>query len=183
MAKFVVAALAVFSFGAVAPLAPAGAQPLQTAAEKATTEASFSAATKMFVLEAANDALLGIETGKIALAVGDERIKAFVERLIAAHTRMAKELEGIVNGKVAFTVPSSLDDAHQDKLDRIKGLTGPEFAKAYLTLQVSVLQETVARLEHYRRDGDNAELKAFAEKHLTPLREHQQTAQKLLDEK
>lgn len=180
MTKIALVALVALSLPAAALVAPAGAQqgPLRTAAET-----SFSSATKIFVLEAASDDLLAIETGKLAVAADEGRIKVFARKMIADRTRMMKELEEIVNGKVAFSVPSSLDEVQAGRVDKLKGLTRAEFAKAYLSLQVSINQEAVARFERYRQDGDNAELKGLANRHLLQLREDGQMAQKLLDEK
>ena len=131
-----------------------------------------------FVKQAAVSDIFEIETSKLASERADTSSKTFAARMIKDHTGTSSELKSIA-GKAKFDVPAALDDAHQSKLNKLKGLQGADFDKEYDSMQVDAHKDAVDLFERYSKGGDNAELKAFASKHLPHLREHLTMAQKL----
>jgi len=100
--------------------------------------------------------------------------------MITDHTKTSTELKGLVSGgKVKADVPAALDDAHQKKLDKLKGLNGDDFAKQYNSDQVSAHKDAVNLFERYSKGGENADLKAWAGKTLPALQAHLKMAQNL----
>ena len=137
--------------------------------------------TQDFVTIAAQSDMLEIESSKLALQKADNnKTKQFAEKMIKDHTETSAELKSLVsNGKVQADAPSSLDKAHQEKLDKLTKLDGKDFTKEYDDMQVSAHKDAVSLFERYGKDGDNADLKAFAGKTLPHLQEHLKMAQEL----
>ena len=100
--------------------------------------------------------------------------------MIKDHTETSTELKGLVAaGKVQVNLPSAMDKAHKDKLDKLAKLSGKDFTKEYNDLQLAAHKDAVALFERYGKAGDNAALKAFATKHLPHLQQHLLMAQEL----
>jgi putative membrane protein len=139
-----------------------------------------SPSTQDFVTEAANSDLLEIESSNLVAAKADAKDKAFADQMIKDHTATSAELKGLVSrGKVQVNLPSVMDKAHGAKLDKLNGLNGADFTKAYEDMQVSAHKDAVSLFERYAKGGDNADLKAFAAKTLPHLRDHLKMAQDL----
>jgi putative membrane protein len=54
------------------------------------------------------------------------------------------ELKTTVAGNSALQIPTALDSPHQSKLDKLKGLSGADFAKQYRSVQVSAHKSAVS---------------------------------------
>jgi putative membrane protein len=139
-----------------------------------------SPSTQDFVTEAANSDMLEIESSKLVAAKADAKDKAFADQMIKDHTATSAELKGLVSsGKVQVNLPSVMDKAHGAKLDKLNGLSGADFVKAYEDMQVSAHKDAVSLFERYGKSGDNVDLKAFAAKTLPHLRDHLKMAEDL----
>lgn len=138
--------------------------------------------TQDFVTLAAQSDMLEIESSKLALTKSDsDKTKAFAHKMIKDHTETSKELKTLMSGgKVQADAPAALDKAHRDKLDKLaKQHDGKDFTKEYNDIQVSAHKDAVSMFERYGKEGDNADLKAFANKYLPHLQEHLKMAQDL----
>jgi putative membrane protein len=137
--------------------------------------------TQDFVTEAAQSDMLEIESSKLALTKTDSsQTKAFAERMVKDHTETSTELKGLVEGgKLEASLPSTLDKAHTDKLDKLAKLSGKDFTKEYNELQLAAHKDAVSLFERYGKSGENADLKGFASKHLPHLQQHLLMAQDL----
>jgi putative membrane protein len=156
----------------------------QSIPEKAGVNQALGVAPKTqdFVTLAAQSDMLEIESSKLALTKSDSaKTKAFADKMIKDHTETSKELKALVSGgKVKADAPAALDKAHIDKLDKLaKQHDGKDFTKDYNSMQVSAHKDAVSMFERYGKEGDNADLKAFANKHLPHLQEHLKMAQDL----
>jgi putative membrane protein len=139
-----------------------------------------SPSTQDFVTQAAISDLFEVESSKLAQQNADQKSKQFAAKMIKDHTATTNELKSLVRGgKVEATLPTEMDSSHKSKLDKLKGLKGAEFDKEYDDMQVSGHKDAVSLFERYSKGGDNAELKAFASKHLPHLREHLKMAEDL----
>jgi putative membrane protein len=164
----------------IAATAPALAQSLP---EKTGVNQALGVAprTDDFVTIAAQSDMLEIETSKLALQKADsDKTKKFAEHMIKDHTETSTELKGLVSGgKVQAEAPATLDKSHQAKLDKLAKLQGKEFTEHYNDLQLSAHKDAVSLFDRYSKEGDNADLKAFAAKHLTALKQHLEMAKEL----
>lgn len=154
----------------------------QSVGEKTGVNSTLGIAPKTqdFVTEAAQSDMLEIETSKLAQANGNASIKAFAAQMVTDHTKTSAELKAAVaDNKIAVTLPSALDKAHQDKLDKLRKLQGADFVKEYKSMQVSAHKDAVSLFERYSKGGENPTLKAWAGKTLPALQHHLQMAQDL----
>jgi len=140
-----------------------------------------SPSTQDFVTEAAQGDMPEIETGKLAQQqASDPSVKQFGGQLVNDHQQTTNDLKALVSGgKVRANLPTAMDSTHQGKLDKLKGLSGADFDKAFDDLQTSVHKDATSLFERYSKGGENADLKAFAAKYLPTLQHHLQTAEDL----
>ncbi|MFI5029095.1 MAG: DUF4142 domain-containing protein [Reyranellales bacterium] len=174
---------ALFASAALVAMAAAAPSFAQSIPEKTGVNSALSIAPKTqdFVTLAAQSDMLEIASSKLALQKSDSgKTKTFAQKMIDDHTATSTELKGLVSsGKVTVTAPSTLDKAHQEKLDKLAKLQGKDFTKQYDDMQVSAHKNAVSLFERYGKDGDNPDLKAFAGKTLPKLQEHLKMAQDL----
>jgi len=139
-----------------------------------------SPSTQDFVTKAAIGDMFEIETSKLAQERADPASKTFAARMIKDHTETSDELKALVaSGKVKSSLPGALDRSHQNKLDKLKGLNSAQFDRQYDDMQRAAHKDAVSMFDRYAKRGDNADLKAFAAKHLPHLQEHRQMAEDL----
>jgi putative membrane protein len=136
--------------------------------------------TEDFVTQAAVSDMFEIESSKLAQQKADAESKKFAAKMVTDHTKTSTELKALVQGgKVKATLPKEMDSAHKSKLDKLKGLSGADFDKEYDEMQRAAHKDAVSLFERYAKSGENAELKAFAAKHLPHLQEHLKLAEGL----
>jgi putative membrane protein len=133
-----------------------------------------------FVREVAISDMFEIASNKLGEEKGNAADKTFATMMVTDHTKTSTELKAMVSGgKVKADVPTSLDSAHQSKLDKLKGYSGDDFRKNFASMQVDAHKDAVSLFERYVKGGDNAELKDWAGKTLPTLQHHLDMAQKL----
>ena len=133
-----------------------------------------SVATPDFVLKASVGNTFEIEESKLAVQhATDARLKRFAEKMIADHEDAEKKLRSAA-GKAGDKTEMTLDQPHQAMLDNLKTFSGTDFDKIYIADQIAGHDETVNLLSDYKRNGDNKDLKAWADKALPIVKEHRE---------
>jgi putative membrane protein len=137
--------------------------------------------TTDFVQKAAMSDMYEIEAGKIASQKGQTApVKGFGEMMVTAHSKTTEELKGIVaSEKIQVDLPAKLDSKHQKLIDDLNAASNADFDKTYAKQQVDGHQEAVNLFDSYAKKGDNAALKAFAQKTLPVIQQHLDEAKKL----
>ncbi|WP_456686726.1 DUF4142 domain-containing protein [Bradyrhizobium sp. P5_C11_2] len=139
-----------------------------------------SPTTQDFITEAAISDMFEIQSSKLAQEKKDTKADDFAKKMIADHTTSTDAIKSMVQGgKVKADVPASLDRKHQSMIDKLKDLNGDDFEKQYRSDQISGHKNTVDLYKRYAKGGDNADLKAFAEKTLPIVEHHQKMAEEL----
>ncbi|GAB1584060.1 DUF4142 domain-containing protein [Phyllobacterium phragmitis] len=154
----------------------------QSAAEKTGVNslAGIPPKTEDFVTEAASSDMFEIESSKLAAERTDDATKAFARQMIQDHQKTTTELKQLVDsGKVKATVPTAMTSDHQEMLDELKGLEGEAFTEQYRSDQVDAHEDAVDLFQRYAKEGDNADLKAWAAKTVPALEHHLQMARDL----
>jgi putative membrane protein len=154
----------------------------QSIAEKSGVNSTLgiTPTTQDFATMAANSDLLEIQSSQLVATKSDDKDKAFADHMIKDHTETANKMKALVDsGKVKVSLPTKMDSAHQEKLDKLKSLNGKDFSKQYESMQVSAHKDAVSLFERYGKGGDNADLKAFANETLPTLQQHLKMAQDL----
>jgi putative membrane protein len=133
-----------------------------------------------FVKEVAISDMFEIEASKLAQQKGNAAGKTFASQMVTDHTKTSTELKGLVSGgKVKAELPAALDSSHQSKLDKLKAASGEDFSSDFDSMQVSAHKDAGSLFERYAKGGDNADLKAWADKTLPALKHHLEMAQDL----
>jgi putative membrane protein len=137
--------------------------------------------TTDFVQKAATSDMYEVEAGKIANQKGQTApVKGFGEMMVDAHSKTTEELKGIVaSEKTQVDLPAKLDAKHQKLIDDLNAASNADFDKTYAKQQVDGHQEAVNLFDSYAKKGDNAALKAFAQKTLPVIQQHLDEAKKL----
>lgn len=136
--------------------------------------------TQDFVTEAAISDMFEIQSSKLAQEKKDTKTDEFAKKMIDDHTTSSDAIKSMVqSGKVKADIPASIDSKHQSMLDKLKGLNGDDFEKQYRSDQISGHKDAVDLYKRYAKGGDNADLKAFAEKTLPIVEHHQKMAEDL----
>ena len=138
-----------------------------------------SPSTPDFVKLVAISDMLEIEASKLAQQKGNAAEKTFATQMVTDHTKTSTELKGLVSGgKVHAELPTALDSSHQSKLDKLKAANDKDFSSEFNSMQVSAHKDAVDLFDRYAK-GDNADLKAWADKTLPALQHHLEMAQNL----
>ncbi len=137
--------------------------------------------TTDFIQKAAMSDMYEIEAGKIATQKGQTApVKEFAAMMVEAHSKTTEELNGIVaSEKINVDLPTKLDSKHQKLIDDLNAASNADFDKTYAKQQVDGHQEAVNLFDSYANKGDNAALKAFAQKTLPVIQQHLDEAKKL----
>ncbi|MDP9128710.1 MAG: DUF4142 domain-containing protein, partial [Pseudomonadota bacterium] len=111
-------------------------------------------------------------------------IKDFAQEMVNDHTKAGNELKEVLSASDAkLPQPSAgLDAAHQKQIDQLNSLSGTDFDRQYVAMQVTAHDNAVALFDDYAKSGDNSALKAFASKTLPTLQEHKAHVHRLQSE-
>jgi putative membrane protein len=132
-----------------------------------------------FLTEAARGGLEEVQMGQLAREKGaSQGVRDFGERMVTDHTRANDELKQIAMQKGA-TPPMELSHGEQSKLDHLQKVSGADFDKAYTKDMVKDHKKDVKAFRKASKDLDDPDLRAFAQKTLPTLEQHQQLAENL----
>jgi putative membrane protein len=122
-----------------------------------------------------------IQSGQLAADKSEnDDVQSFGKQMADDHTETSEDLKELIEDEeIKVELPSKLDDEHQTKLDKLKGLSGTRFDKEYVQIQIDAHQKAVALFESYAAAGDNDDLKKWAGDTVPALKEHLKEAQDL----
>jgi putative membrane protein len=106
--------------------------------------------------------------------------QAFAKQLINDHQKANDELASIAKRK-GLTPPSGLTADEEEKLSKMAGIKDKDFNEEFLEHQISCHKKSIDLFEDQAEDGKDADLKAFAAKHVPTLKAHLETAKRLED--
>jgi putative membrane protein len=156
-------ALTVISFIAVALVALIG---------PAAAQVQVNDADREFVNKAASGGVAEVEFGQIATQrAARPPVRSFAERMVTDHGRGNAELATLARSK-GIDVPTTLEPSHQAMRDRLSGLNGPDFDRAYMSEMVRDHTEDVALFERAAEVSADPDIKAWAARSLPMLRDH-----------
>jgi len=144
---------------------------------RGTSGKTASATDSSFVMKAAAGGVKEVEAGKLASSKAtNSDVKSFAQRMVKDHGKANSELMSLAKSK-SIEAKASKDSEAKALTDRLGKLSGAAFDRAYMEEMVKDHQTDVDLFEQQSRDGDDAELKAWAGKQLPTLREHLKMAQ------
>ena len=158
---------------AVGLAAPFLLNPAAFAAQAPTTED--------FVKTVASSDMFEIQSGQLAAENAQNGdVKSFGQEMVDDHSKTSDDLKELIEDEgIKVELPAKLHEEHQTKLDKLKGLSGNQFDKTYVQMQVKAHEKAVSLFEAYAAAGENDDLKDWAEDTLPKLKEHLKEANDL----
>ncbi|MDN3588511.1 DUF4142 domain-containing protein [Pedobacter aquatilis] len=125
-----------------------------------------------FATTAAVGGMAEVEMGKLALEKStNASVKEFATMMVSDHGKANTELMSIAAMK-NITLPTTVDAEHQKKMDDLSKKSGSDFDKAYVDAMVDGHKSTYDLMEKEAKDGEDADLKAFASKTAPVVKAH-----------
>ena len=135
--------------------------------------------TEAFVANAAKSDMYEIEAGKMAQQKAQSAdVKALGKMMVADHTAMSNEMKPLAQA-AGQTPPAELDQRRKGMLDNLKAASGADFDKVYLAQQDAAHGEAHTLMTGYAENGDNAQLKALAQKATPKIQAHHDKVKQL----
>jgi putative membrane protein len=149
---------------------------LPTVLPAADTAATATPSVNQDDADFVHEALLGsqeaIKTSELAGKrglVGAEL--TFAQAVASEHGAMHSQLKTLAGSK-QITIPAALDEAVQKRLDALGKENDKDFAETYLETQIKAHKRAVSTFQEASEDAKDADVKAFAIKHLAKLQAH-----------
>lgn len=181
MTRTMVAAAALtLALGAVPALA-------QTSTTTTTTDTAAQAgqlaeADQTFVEKAAQDSIAEIDLGELAKERAEsEEVKQFAQRMIDDHGKANEQLEEIAKSKGAV-IPTEAGEEHSKLRAELGELEGEAFDQKYMAAMAEDHQKAVDLFQKQAEEGEDPELKSFAEQTLPIIKEHLTMAQSMVQQ-
>ncbi len=145
----------------------------QSVGEKTGVNSALDVAPKTndFVTEAAQSDMFEILSSKLAANKTQGDVKQFATQMATDHTKTTGDLKRLAPA-AKVPLPTAMDSSQQSMLDKLKGLNGDDFAKQYVSDQVSAHKTAVSLFERYGKGGENAKLRSWAAQTLPTLQHH-----------
>lgn len=167
------------------PGAQTGAGMGQSPSSMATTGMGDSGAAhdKMFVKTAAEGGLTEVKLGELASQKSSsDDVKQFGEKMVKDHTQLNDDMKPIAQS-MGVTPPTQLNKQHQKMYDKLSGMSGDQFDKAYLSAMVKDHHNDLREFKAEASSTKNADLKAAVEKGTAVIQEHTTMVEKLAQSK
>jgi len=136
-----------------------------------------------YLTKTVNANMLEIEASKVALQrATNADVKAFAKQMVADHTKAADTLKkALTKAKLNLTPPTQLPSDLAEKVNDLKTADAKDFDKKYMDHEVDIHQDALDLQTRYAKDGDNADLKAYAAKMATAIQDHLTKAKSIRD--
>ena len=136
-----------------------------TANEKKEDDANFA-------VEAANGGMFEVKMGEYAAKnAHDAAIRKLGQMMVDDHSKLNEELRGLC-AKKNITLPDHMDGSMQETYDKLISYKGHEFDKEYSDEMVSDHKKDIDKFEKESKDGNDSDLRKWAEDKLPTLRHH-----------
>lgn len=145
-----------------------------------TAPNSLSSRDKNFVLQAAQTGMLEVQLGKLAVERGSSaRVKEYGQEMVNEHTQANQELMQLAMQK-GVELPTEMSSQNKALTDRLSGLSGTSFDKAYKQAMIESHNQAIALFQAQSQQGQEPELKGWATKLLPNLQAHLQMVNQML---
>ena len=140
--------------------------------------AEVSETDRLFIDQAAMGGHEEVSTGQSAAESENSAVAAFGRQMVQDHTRLNDELGAIARG-LGVTPPDSPSLTQQAKGAATAVLPGATFDRTYIATQVEDHQETLELMRNEASNGNDPQLKAFAQRAVPIIERHLAEAEKL----
>ncbi|HYC85960.1 MAG TPA: DUF4142 domain-containing protein [Chryseosolibacter sp.] len=127
-----------------------------------------------FVSEAVASNYAEIKMAKLAQQrSSNAEVKEIARMLEKDHTQVLNELKSLAQSK-SITVPVEEEDEAKRKMERLTDEEADDFDKKWLEQMEDSHEKSINKFERRADNGEDADIKAFASKHLPHLRMHKE---------
>ncbi len=134
---------------------------------------------QQFLDKAAQTDMTEAHVGQLAAdQASAQDVKDFAQMLVTDHTNDYTQL-GTVASKAGMTIPKGLDAQHKKMIAPLEKLKGAAFDRQFAREMVAGHQKAIAEYKKEAADGQNADVKAYANQALPTLEKHLQAARDL----
>ncbi len=170
---------------AVTSAAPAGSAG-ETAASAASGDPGDTASAMLndvdhdFATRAFATSIAIVQAGRLAAEKTlDEDVRQFAQEMVKDHTASNEELTKIAQAK-KLEMPMAPPASYKDALQQLTTTTGPQHDRFYMErFGVAAHRDALELYEGEIREGEDTELKRYAERLVPTLRQHLERAEKV----
>ena len=119
-----------------------------------------------------------MKLGELAKQKGSPKIQEFGDKMVKDHGKVNDELKHLISQKGA-TLPEDLNRREEREWEHLQKLSGKDFDKAYAGHMVKEHKKDIKEFETAAKDCQDPDLKAFAQKTLPILQQHEQMAEQM----
>lgn len=125
-----------------------------------------------FAVKAANGGMAEVQLGQLAQQKATSPdVKAFGAKMVTDHGKANDKLMALAKQK-NITLPATIDNDEQKKMDDLNKKTGTDFDKAYVKEMVEDHKQDIKLFEDEAKNGKDADIKGFAATTLPTLKMH-----------
>lgn len=151
---------------------------VQSAAE-AQVNPTLSTRDASFLNGSAASGIAEVQLGELAAKrASSPAVRRFAQQMVSDHSQANAQLMQLAHSK-QISPSTTLDAAHQQTLDRLQGLKGRAFDKAYVDGQVDDHQTTLDLFQGEAQNGTDPDVKAFAANNAGIIQQHLNEAKRL----
>ncbi len=134
--------------------------------------AMVGSADQQFMMNAAKGGMMEVQMGQSAeQKASSQAVKDFGKKMAQDHGQANKELMDLAKNK-NVSLPADMGTSEKNMTDKVSGMSGAGFDKAYMKMMVRDHKKDIKEFEHEASNGMDSDVKAWAAKTLPTLREH-----------
>jgi putative membrane protein len=142
-----------------------------------TSTAQVATDDQNFMQKAATGGLAEVSLGQqVSPVAKNADAKAFADKMVTDHSKANDELKQLASGK-GVSLPTDTDQEHKDAAQKV--MSAKNVDKAYMEDMVKDHDEDVKEFEKASKSVKDADLKAWIDKTLPVLKEHQKMAHEI----
>lgn len=133
---------------------------------------------KSFIKKAADGGMTEVELGRIASEKGgSDEVKDFGKLMVDDHTKINDNLKEVA-AKMNVKVPDKVSAKHHAMIEKMSGMSGADFDKAYVKDMVKDHKMDIAEFEKADKEVKNEDLKKFIENSMETMKGHLEKIEK-----
>jgi putative membrane protein len=140
---------------------------------------TLNSADTYFMQQASYSNNAEISAGAIAASKGSyDSVRTFGVMMVSDHGAAQNSLDSLAS-TFSVNIPPTADSAHQAMAAYLSTLSGNSFDTAYINAQVKDHVTTITIFQQELSDGNNQQIKDYAQKYLPVIQMHLQEAQSI----
>lgn len=149
-----------------------GTMPNTMSTDSTTPDMGMANPDQMFMRKAAQGGMAEVALGNLAEQnAGNDAVKQFGNRMVTDHSQANNELKQIAQ-KEGVTLPSDVSSKDKKLSKMLQAKQGSDFDKAYVHDMVKDHETDIAEFRNEAKNGQDPQVKAWAQKTLPVLEQH-----------